>query len=114
MILSPNSDREALSHIRLTNKSIATSGTYFNQFTYQDKVYSHLINPVSGDTAQNVKSVSIISESCGFADAVATGLSVLTPDQLNKVIGSNALDFSYLIVLQNGKQLRSKDFPKEI
>ena len=58
--------------IKLSNKSIATSGTY-NNFLLLMIQNIHLINPRTGyPIKHNAKSVSVISNNCIDADALAT------------------------------------------
>ncbi len=61
----------------LENKAIATSGDYEKYFTNNGVRYSHIINPKTGQPVVGVKSVSIISDSAEFSDALATAISVL-------------------------------------
>jgi thiamine biosynthesis lipoprotein len=61
--------------IPLNNMSMATSGSYRNYLKYGDKVFSHTINPITGQPVTHTTiSVTIISEYCADADAWATGL----------------------------------------
>lgn len=113
-ILSPDSGSEMLAHIRLQNESIATSGIYFNQFSEGKKIYSHLISPEDGSADHDVVSISIVSEKCALADALATGLAVLHPEQLQSLLEEKQSLYNYLIVTKSGKYLRSEDFPKSI
>ena len=38
-------ENSIINKIKLNNKSMATSGTYNNFFTYKEKDYSHILNP---------------------------------------------------------------------
>jgi len=62
----------------LENKAIATSGDYRNYFLSDQKRYSHVIDPQTGQPVKNgVVSVSVISNNCTFADGLATALMVM-------------------------------------
>ena len=64
--------------IRLENKAMATSGDYRNFFEINGNQYSHVIDPKTGYPVQNnVVSVSIIADTCAFADGLATGVMVM-------------------------------------
>jgi len=64
--------------IEIEQKSVATSGDYRNYFEIDGVHYSHAIDPISGRPVVNPPaSISVISESCMTADALATGLMVL-------------------------------------
>ncbi len=55
------------------NLSVSTSGDYEKSYTFDDKNYSHLINPKTGYTADTgVRSVTVIGADGGFSDAVTT------------------------------------------
>ncbi|MCA9397101.1 MAG: FAD:protein FMN transferase, partial [Candidatus Omnitrophica bacterium] len=113
-ILSPDSGSEMLAHIRLKNQSIATSGIYFNQFSEGEKIYSHLISPEDGSAVHDVVSISIVSDNCGLADALATGLAVLEPNQLQNLLREKQSLYDYLIVTKSGQHFRSNHFPQSV
>lgn len=77
--------------VELRNMAMATSGDYRNFFEKNGIRYSHILDPRTGYPVRNgVVSVSILSESCVFADGLATAIVVLGPkagielvDQLN-------------------------------
>ena len=72
----PGSDLQAI--IALNNSALATSGDYRNYFIYNDKLYSHTINPTTGYPIENgVASASVIALNCMTADAFATALMVM-------------------------------------
>ncbi len=78
-IASPeNNNAKPFKIIRLTDKAIATSGTYQNFFKFDGKTYSHIINPKTGwPIANKIVSVSVIADNCMLADGLATGLMVM-------------------------------------
>ena len=68
--------------VAIHNLSIATSGDYRNFFEIAGKRYSHTINPVTGRPVDHgLASVTVVMPSCAEADAYATALSVLGPDE---------------------------------
>ncbi len=68
--------------IDLENMSIATSGNYQNFFEVEGVKYGHTIDPRTGKpTEHKLLSVSVFDESCMKADAWATALMVLGPDE---------------------------------
>ncbi|MFK7730047.1 MAG: FAD:protein FMN transferase [Pseudomonadales bacterium] len=76
------SRRQAYSGVMLKHKSIATSGDYRNFFEVEGKRYSHTLDPRSGyPVAHTLASVSVIADSAAAADAWATALNVLGPEQ---------------------------------
>ncbi len=64
--------------IKVSDKAVATSGTYLNFLKINGKVYSHIINPKTGWPVDNkIISVSVIAQNCMIADGLATGLMVM-------------------------------------
>lgn len=61
--------------VKLQNSSVATSGDYRNYFYIDDKRYSHTIDPKTGYPVEhNLASVSVFTDDCMSADALATGI----------------------------------------
>jgi thiamine biosynthesis lipoprotein len=66
--------------VALENKALATSGDYRNFFEQDGKMYSHVIDPTTGFPVSNrVVSVSILADSCTYADGLATAVMVMGP-----------------------------------
>ena len=79
----PDADgRTVHTAIPLTNLALATSGDYRN-FVVRDGVrISHTIDPRNGrPIAHDLASVSVVHSSCMTADALATALEVLGPEE---------------------------------
>jgi len=68
--------------------AVATSGNYEDYFTVGGKTYSHIIDPRSGIPREHVPSITVIAADCTTADALATGLLVLGPEQGLRVVES--------------------------
>ena len=68
--------------INLNNHAVATSGTYNQSIEIDDFEYSHIFDPRIGQPSKNnVVSVTVISSSCIYSDALATSLKVLGKDK---------------------------------
>lgn len=66
----------------LSDKAVATSGDYRNFFEFEGRRYSHVIDGRSGwPTAHELAAVTVVAEKAAFADAMATALLVLGPDE---------------------------------
>ena len=64
--------------VSLSDQAFATSGDYRNFFEVNGVRYSHVIDPRTGYPVSNgVVSVSIITDTCMFADALATAVMVM-------------------------------------
>jgi thiamine biosynthesis lipoprotein len=60
-----------------SNAAIVTSGDYENFFIEEGIHYSHLLNPFSGYPDSDIRSVTIVSDTAAFGDAVATAVFVM-------------------------------------
>ncbi|UCD31772.1 MAG: FAD:protein FMN transferase [Desulfobacterales bacterium] len=68
--------------LTLQNKAFATSGDYRNFFERNGKRFSHILDPRNGFPVSNgVVSVSILADTCTFADGLATAVMVLGPEE---------------------------------
>lgn len=67
--------------LRLKNTSVATSGDYERYFFLDKKRISHIINPLSGYSAEETISATIITEKAVAADALSTAVFVLGPEK---------------------------------
>ncbi len=67
--------------LKLTNAAIATSGGYRRFVLIEGKKYSHIMNRVSGESAEGLSSVTIIAQNAIDADALATAVSVMGPEK---------------------------------
>jgi thiamine biosynthesis lipoprotein len=74
-----NADRVA--SLRLANQAMATSGGSRRGVMIAGHWFSHVLDPRTGWPAEAVASASVVAESCVRADAIATVLSVLPPDE---------------------------------
>lgn len=85
--------------------AVATSGDYRKFYIEDGKRYGHSINPKTGLPArQNVLSVTIITDKCITADAVATACMVLGFERSKKIIEENPeLEAYFIYVDENGK-----------
>ena len=68
--------------ISLRDMSMATSGDYRNFFEKNGIRFSHTIDPRTGKPiGHNLVSVTVIYDSCTVADAMATAINVMGPDE---------------------------------
>lgn len=71
-------DRELQDVVQLENKSIATSGSYRKFYEKNGVKYSHTLNPKTGyPVTHSLLSATVIAETCGMADAMATAFMVM-------------------------------------
>jgi thiamine biosynthesis lipoprotein len=103
-IKNPDDKEEIMAILRITDRAVATSGSYENFFVYNDEMYSHIIDPRSGYPASNnLRSVTIIADDCTTADAIATAVFVLGEDKGLALIGKLSNTECLLVVNRGGK-----------
>ena len=65
--------------LQLNNHAIATSGSQYQKWCVNKKIYTHILDPVTGTPLEEsrypIVAVSVIDDSCAFADAMATALT---------------------------------------
>ena len=85
-IESPKGDGEILDVFPLSNMSVASSGDYRNYRMVNGVKYSHIIDPRTGyPITHNLVAVTVLHSSCTTADAFATTMLVLGPEQSAKL-----------------------------
>ncbi|HEY4329466.1 MAG TPA: DUF2271 domain-containing protein, partial [Phycisphaerae bacterium] len=116
----PADNAKPLTQIKITDMSVATSGSYDRNFQIGAAKLSHIIDPRNGYPIDSVDvrgglrdplvvSATVIAPDNAIANAVATSLCVMTPEQGLALIGTTP-DAEALIVLSSGKEIRSKGF----
>ncbi len=94
-IQNPRSEKDVVAVIPLVNESISTSGDYERYFDDEGIRYHHIIDPQTGDSAREVRSVSILGKESTYADALSTSLFVLGLDSgmqlINTIHGYEAI-----------------------
>ena len=77
----PNNDMD-YSILRLSNVAVATSGDYRNFYEHDGQRYSHTIDPRTGRPVKHdLTGVTVVTTSTAYADAMATALLVLGPEE---------------------------------
>jgi FAD:protein FMN transferase len=76
-----DSGRPVMRIVRLTDQAMATSGDYRNYFESGGQRFAHSIDPRTGrPTTHKLAAVTVVDDSAALADALATALLVLGPD----------------------------------
>ena len=84
--------------VRLSDVAVATSGDYRNFYEHDGQRYSHTIDPRTGrPVTHDLAGVTVVTESTAYADAMATALLVLGPEEGHEL--AEQLDLaSYFLV----------------
>jgi thiamine biosynthesis lipoprotein len=89
--------------VPLTKMGMATSGDYRNFFEIEGQRYSHIIDPRTGrPVSHNLVSVTVLHPSCAIADAWATALLVLGPDEGFQVADGQQLAVLFIMRTEDG------------
>lgn len=96
--------RSVYTVVPLSDMALATSGDYRNYVIRDGVRYSHTIDPRIGrPIAHNLASVSVIHASCMTADALATALEVLGPEQGMALAEGHGIPALFLVRLEDGR-----------
>ena len=76
-IRDPNNKEEAVAMLPLQNEALSTSGDYERFFIKDGVKYHHIINPVTGSSASELRSVSILGVDATTTDALSTSIFIL-------------------------------------
>lgn len=89
----------AMQPLRISGVGLATSGDYRNYFEADGVRYSHTIDPTTGQpVSHNLASVSVITDSAMWADALATAISVMGPERGYRL--AEQLDIAAFLVIR--------------
>ncbi|MFO8109706.1 MAG: FAD:protein FMN transferase [Thermoplasmata archaeon] len=93
---NPEDETESVTEFDLSGEAIATSGNYERYFDPEAEV-GHIMDPRTGRTVFKSSSATIISQDCTTADALATAIFVLGPENGTSLV--NSLDGVESLVL---------------
>ena len=82
----PDADGKILLKLQMNDIAVATSGHYRRFVLIDGEKHSHIINPSAGSSAKKLTSVTIIAPTAIAADALATAISVMGPEDGIKMI----------------------------
>jgi len=105
-IQDPRHQDKIFSVIKLKDKGVATSGDYRRYFTIEGKRYSHIVDPKTGQTVEDVPmSVTIVAPEATTADALATGIFVLGPEKGMELL--NSLPEAEGMIISEGMKVKT-------
>jgi thiamine biosynthesis lipoprotein len=86
-LANPDDTSQCLANFNVSDKAVCTSGNYERYFN-PEKTVAHIIDPKTGYTANKCISVTIVAENCTKADALATGVFVMGPEDGMRLVES--------------------------
>lgn len=93
-IQNPDGGDEYLHTIYVTEGSVVTSGDYQRNYMVDGQLYHHIIDPVTLYPSEHWRSVTIVCEDSGLADALSTALFLLPAEdgqRLLDICGAEAM-----------------------
>ena len=108
------SERVPHAILRLTDTSVATSGDYRNYFSHDGANYSHTIDARTGrPVTHGLAAVTVVDASAAYADAMATALLVLGPDDGPELARTLGVAGYFLVRNQTGiREITTPAFDK--
>jgi thiamine biosynthesis lipoprotein len=113
-IANPHADAEndtPIDLIRLTNRTIATSGAYRRGVDIHGQHYSHIVDPRTALPAESILSSTVIAPDPSEAGALATAFSVMTPAE-TKSLASQLRNVDYLLITATGETIASPNWSR--
>ncbi|MFK7923421.1 MAG: FAD:protein FMN transferase, partial [Bacteroidia bacterium] len=94
-VADPKSRTQILAWLGINDLAVVTSGDYERFAMIEGKRYAHIINPKTGWPVSGLKSVTIVCPDAELADALATSVFVLGPEEglalINRLKGVEGL-----------------------
>lgn len=111
-IKNPVNDGSIVGTIEVSDKAVVTSGNSERYFEKEGVRYWHIIDPKTGYPADaGLASLTIISDSATYADAMSTAGFVMGLAELNKLY-EEVKNFEYIAIDTEGNVITSPGAPK--
>jgi len=89
-IQSPTDERAIVGTLELSDRAVATSGTYRQFFRYRGHKYHHIMDPATGRPRETaMQSLTVIADSVIHADASTTALFGMTESEITRTLARN-------------------------
>jgi len=111
-IRDPDADDRWVTRLALSDEAISTAGDYERFFDDKGVRYHHIINPKTGDSARQVRSVTVIGPDATMTDGLDDAVFVLGPERGLALIdatpgyGAIVIDAEHNIRMSKGLQAR--------
>lgn len=111
-IQNPDGGEEYLHTLYVTHGSVVTSGDYQRAYVVNGELYHHIIDPNTLYPGTQWRSVTILCEDSGLADALSTALFLLPLEAGQAIL--DGLDAEALWVHRDGSRFYSPGFEENI
>ncbi len=106
-LVNPFENEKTYADVFCNQTSVSTSGDYENFYEYNQKRYSHIINPETFmPFDNNIASVTVMGKNASYCDALTTALCVMGKDKAisfsNEYLGEYSLA---VVVIENGERV---------
>ena len=111
-VYDPTNGTKSQEIIPLVEGAVATSGSYMVYFD-QEKIHHHILSPESGVSPPWSVSATVMAPSAEEADALATSLMILSPEEGRALINPDERLASMLITRESNR-VHSLQWPKTV
>jgi thiamine biosynthesis lipoprotein ApbE len=91
--------------LKVSNKTIATSGNYKRGYSIAGQWYSHIIDARNGKPAAHVLGATVIADKGTDAGALATAFNILSPEETALLAAEKQV--AYQLMLANGDEIHN-------
>lgn len=109
--LSGAENTPPISRITVRNRAVATSGNYKRGVEIGGRHYSHIVDPRTGQPADQIVSATVVASDPADAGALATAFSVLNPAE-SKRLAATVPGAEYLLIARTGQRIASSGWSK--
>jgi thiamine biosynthesis lipoprotein len=108
-VVDPRSDAEnsePIAVLHVSDRAVATSGDYRRGFDIGGRHYSHIVDPRTGHTAEEIIGATVVAPRAVDAGALATAFCVLSPEE-SRALAASVPGVAYLLVAKGGARFAS-------
>ena len=111
-ITDPNNTNNIFTKVNINNLAVVTSGSYQRYCNLDNKIYSHIINPITKYPSNYAKSVTVVSSSSTLGDIYSTYLYLLPVEEGLKIVNSTQ-DIEAIWYIEEDNIVKSDGFSYE-
>lgn len=104
-----DTEKPYIEYLKVTGKSVVTSGSYQRYYVVDGKSYHHIIDPETLMPGQNYLSVSVLCDDSGLGDAFSTALFLMSYEEGAELV-ENTENLEAMWVMPDGEQRYSSGF----